>query len=253
MVFVNLYGSDNVAPSLDSTGDPYNTNFAFQLHEATLQSARVRLTPFIPSLHAQPFFDAASSAHQDIFQYIPFTFPDLSTFLLFVEDFIHSDPSAVLFTIFVKTGSNQAQEASSQDIAGIIGIIGASARDLRAEIGPVIVLPNFQRTFVSSNAIGLVLRYCLDLPTAANPGLGFRRVQWTANPYNAASIRAAERMGMKLEGTMRWVWVLDEGKDGNEASGRGEGKGRDSVILAVCWDDWEGGVRELVDRLIDRV
>jgi len=50
------------------------------------------------------------------------------------------------------------------------------------ELGPVIVLPEFQRTFVSMNAIGLLLKYVLDLP--AQGGLGYRRVQWTADPLN---------------------------------------------------------------------
>ena len=98
------------------------------------------------------------------------------------------------------------------------------------------------------------MRYCLELP--GDGGLGFRRVQWAANVTNLASVKVAERMGFLHEGTMRWVMVLSEGKEGNKSR---EGDhlitrpGRDSILLAVCWDDWEGGVREHVDRLIDKV
>jgi len=95
------------------------------------------------------------------------------------------------------------------------------------------------------------MRYCLDLPK--DGGLGFRRVQWTASPANVTSIRAAERMGMKVEGTLRWMWVLPEGKEGKKAGeGRGAGAGRDSVLLASYWDDWENGGREDVEKIMER-
>jgi hypothetical protein len=57
------------------------------------------------------------------------------------------------------------------------------------------------------------------------------------------------------EGTIRWSWILPEGKEGKK-SREGDphlGNGRDSVLLAVCWDDWEGGVRERVDQVMQRV
>jgi RimJ/RimL family protein N-acetyltransferase len=250
MAFVNSYKPSGPPTAVTSNG-PYNINFAFSLPQATLESPRVKLTPFIPSLHAEPFF-AIASAHPDLSRYLPFTFPDLSKFLFFIEAYFRSDPTSILFAVIEKTRPNPEQDLV-QSLAGIVGLYRCSPQNLSTEIGPVIILPAFQRTFVSSNAIGIVLRYCLDLPTGSNPGLGFRRVQWTANPNNAASIRAAERMGMRLEGTMRWTWVMGEGKEGKEVVGRGEGPGRDSVILAVCWDDWEGGVREHVGRLIERV
>ncbi|KAF7345350.1 N-acetyltransferase domain-containing protein [Mycena venus] len=162
-----------------------------------------------------------------------------------------------------------SSEASAQDItrtesillpsstkkqnvfAGVIGLCNTSPHNLVTEIGPVICFPEFQRTFVNTNAIGILLRYCLNLPEEG--GLGLRRVQWSTHPANTASVGAAERMGMTREGTMRWRWVLAKGKEGKEvAPGRGEGPGRDSVMLAACWDDWENGGRELVEKQINR-
>lgn len=96
------------------------------------------------------------------------------------------------------------------------------------------------------------MRYSLNLPK--DGGMGFRRLQWTANPLNTGSVRAAERMGLKVEGTLRWTWVLPEGKEGKEAGeGRGEGVGRDTVVLATYWDHWENGGREHVHNILNRV
>jgi len=97
------------------------------------------------------------------------------------------------------------------------------------------------------------MRFCFDLPSAG--GLGLRRLQWTANPVNKASIKVAEKMGFVYEGTMRWTLVLQEGKEG-KGSREGDpvgGPGRDSVLLAICWDDWEGEVRERVVKLMEKV
>ena len=59
-------------------------------------------------------------------------------------------------------------------------------------------------------------------------------------------------MGFRFEGISRWVRGLREGKVGVEVDGeRGREEwegirgqvGRHSLVLSVCWDDWEG-VRE---------
>lgn len=107
---------------------------------------------------------------------------------------------------------------------------------------------------MTSNAIGILLRFCLELPSKAKGALGLRRVQWTANPLNLKSIAAAKRMGMKEEGTHRWVFVLAEGKEGNatrEGDPMQSRLGRGSTMLAMCCDDWENGGREFVQKMID--
>jgi len=100
------------------------------------------------------------------------------------------------------------------------------------------------------------MRYALDPPEAPLPGLGLRRVQWTTNELNMASRRAAERLGFSLEGIMRWVWVLPEGKGGLKA-GDGdphpEMPGRHSASFSLCWDDWQSGKREKMLEMMNRV
>ena len=115
---------------------------------------------------------------------------------------------------------------------------------------------SFQRTYVTSNAVGLLLRYCLEIP--AKGGLGLRRVQWKANPLNKASIKTATRMGFKEEGVLRWFFPLhDEKKVGHgrplrEVDPLPNKPGRDSALLAITCEDWEAGGRESVQALVDR-
>lgn len=134
------------------------------------------------------------------------------------------------------------------------------------------ILPAFQRTHVLTNAVGLLLHYCLELPVAAlslpsitaaqrtqrfGPGLGLRRVQWQAHADNKPSVRAAERLGFKMEGIIRWDRILRTDKAGAvpppERAFVNPGIGRHCVRLAMCWDDWdlEGG-REHVQAQMDR-
>jgi len=51
-------------------------------------------------------------------------------------------------------------------LAGVIGLFFMSPENLSVEIGWVLVFPTFQRTYATTNAIGLLLRYCLELPSA---------------------------------------------------------------------------------------
>lgn len=249
MRFVNNYKPTVSNPS---TTEPYDINFVFPI-PPVLETSRVKLVPHIPSLHAEAFI-RASVERPELSRYLPVTFTELSSWEMFVENLFRVDSSCALFTIVDKTKCEEGM--TEEEIlricgAGIIGLIHASPSNRSVEIGPVIVLPAFQKTFVATNAVGILLRYCLDL---APSGLGLRRVQWTANPDNAVSVRFAEKIGMQYEGRSRWTWVMESHKEGKQVSnGRGEGVGRDSVIYALCWDDWEGGAKEHVGKTIDRI
>jgi len=189
---------------------------------------------------------------RDVFRRMVLSVKTIEEFLRALE-WIRGDPTCVLLLIIDKTKADPAHHDLGGSMAGIIGLLHSSEQNLSTEIGPVVILPPFQHTHISSNAIGLMMHYCFDLPSAG--GLGFRRVQWTANPVNQASVKVAKKMGFVIEGTMRWVWVLPEGKEGKK-SREGDpltGLGRDSVLLAVCWDDWEEVVREHVDKLMEKV
>lgn len=160
----------------------------------------------------------------------------------------------MLFAVFDKT---KAHHVGDGQLAGVIGFCEASAANLQAEIAFVLISPQFQRTHVTSNAIGLLLHYTLDIPI--DGGLGLRRVVWKANSLNIPSIKAAERMGFTKEGVLRWHWVLPDGRQvgGNgkpvrHGDPRPNALGRDTVVLSLCWDDWEASGRAQVDAAMAR-
>lgn len=140
--------------------------------------------------------------------------------------------------------------------AGIIGLVDASPMNLSAEIGLLITFPRYQRTHVTSNMVGLLLQYCLDLPERG--GLGLRRVQWQANVQNNASTKTALRMGFQHEGVKRWDRVIlpSIGKPNavenipREGDPRRTAFGRHSALFGLCWDEWEDGTREKVGELM---
>jgi len=216
--------------------DPSNSKYP--IPESGLESSRVKLTPYIPRIHGNEFFSQLS-AHPELLRWMPVSITPES-----IQGML-DDPDSIIFAVIDKTRGEQGT------FAGVIGLYRTSFQNLATEIGPIFCFPEFQRTFVTSNAIGVLMKYCLDLPK--DGGLGFRRVEWNADPRNTASVGAAERMGMKVEGTRRWTWILAAGKEGREVGeGRGEGVGRDSVMLATYWDHWENGGREHVQEILDR-
>ncbi|KNZ77259.1 hypothetical protein J132_05969 [Termitomyces sp. J132] len=214
-----------------NSGDSYDINFCFPVRD--LENERLKLTPFIVSI-----------------------FQRLRSFSRHLISRIQPSQGCVLFAIYDKT---KASETGNPDgsLAGVIGLSDTSIAHLRAEVAFVMISPLFQRTHVATNAVGLLLHYALDLPSEG--GLGLRRMTWKANPLNAASIKVAERMGFVKEGNLRWDWVLPDGKDsgGNGrdrrmGDPRPDALGRDTVVLGLCWDEWEDFARVRVDEAMAR-
>jgi RimJ/RimL family protein N-acetyltransferase len=249
MVYVNLYKAPEppIFPSMYYGPDPYDINFSLPIREPSLESDRVKLTPFIPALHAQKYWDQATQS-PEIYHFLSIKPKTIDEFLFFLETRIRSDPNFTFFAILDKDRGGT--------LAGAIGLINTETVNLSTEIGFVTIFPAYQRTYVTSNAVGILLRYCLELPNAPRPGLGLRRVQWVAHSFNLPSHNAAVRMGFRHEGTLRWHWVLLEGQEGNGSSLRegdpSKGPARDNKFLSFCADDWENGGRQHVERAINR-
>ncbi|KAJ7176863.1 acyl-CoA N-acyltransferase [Mycena filopes] len=233
--------------------EAYDANFCFPV-PATLENERVKLVPFIPSEHADAFF-AAVGAHPELFAYTTFgPFASAQDFVsTYIEQRVQPSPGTVLFAVFDLIGGG----GTEQQFAGIIGLLDTSPANLSTEIGPVVTLPAFQRTHVTANAMGLLLHWALDALEAG--GLGLRRVAWKANANNAGSMRAAQRLGFRQEGVLRWdrVWSASKAATGNgggtrKGDPRADCSGCDTVVLSLCWDDWEAGARESVNKIMQR-
>ena len=259
-----------------------SSNFYFAV--VPLENAKIRLVPFQvrnqrtlllslhsphhsqqPELHLDLVF-TAFAPHTELFAYLPIEpFTSVSDVAALIDRLVQKDPGATLFVAYDKTRNGRDQ---APVVAGLIALIQTDPNNLTTEIAWVMILPDFQRTHVTTNAVGLLLHYCLDAPPASAshpsdpdpisgvvPGIGLRRVQWLSNVNNERSVRAATRLGFRYEGTLRWHRALPVGKGGvspRTTDPKLELRGRHSAILSLCWDDWEGGVRDKVRALMTR-
>lgn len=218
--------------------DSWGTNFVYPLDFNRLKSDRVALTLFIPRIHA-PLFIKTIEASPDCLPYFVDDLSTMPTFLAWLQYYFTHDENVLFAVMDLITGH----------FAGILAITKMSSWYLTCEVGPGTIFPAFRGTHVFTHAIGLIFRYCLELPPA---GLGLRRVQWTSDSsYNDKTVRAALRMGARKEGVMRWAYhitsktVIDKGHPPRE-NDPNRGGSTDSVLLAICCDDWEQGGRERV-------
>ncbi|KAJ5239907.1 hypothetical protein N7468_004526 [Penicillium chermesinum] len=233
---------------------PY-TDFCFPVRE--LSDGFVKLTPFDPTRHAAPYFQG-SKDHPELYSYM--SIGPFATEQEFVSKFVDgfmSQPSVACYAVIDKTRPTSEADLEGE-LAGMVSYMSASAVHLSAEVGYIITLPPYQRTHVTTHAVGLLLHYALDTPEQG--GLGLRRMQWLADPPNKASLAAAQRMGFQLEGILRWNKVVPDAEargkvhNGRERPSYGEVKdgGRDTAYLSLCWDEWIAGKREAVDMLLAR-
>ncbi|KAG1739866.1 acyl-CoA N-acyltransferase [Suillus paluster] len=260
MAYVNAYKPPPPAkPAYGLHGPvPYDINVAFPLDFTQLETPRLKLTPFIPSIHAVKYHAAISDpAH--FYRYYPF--PDMEepeSYLRFVDAFVRQNPYSILFAIIDRTTPDQEYPEWGGKLAGTIALFGYSPRNLSMELGMLCILPASQRTHVATHAVGILLKYCFTMPCAfqSETGLGLRRVYWYAHSDNEPSLRLAARMGLRREGTLRWALVLPVGKALGKTPRKNdllEGPGRDTAIMAISWEDWEGGAREIVTTQMARV
>lgn len=258
MAYVNLYKppAQDTPIQLPDDDDPLDLNFSLPIPDE-LSSDRVKLVPFIPALHRSQLLDGVND-HPALYTYLsygPFSNSDADAFNLWYEQRIRSDPTILLFAILDKTSPSPPSHPSQGGaFAGVMAYLQTFPQHLSTEIGHIVILPKYQRTFVNTNAVGLLLMHALEVPS--NGGLGLRRVQWQANAENAPSRRAAERMGFKMEGIIRWQRMIPGAVGGFYASAKDrEGDpepdvpGRHTAMLALCWDDYKrADVKALMDR-----
>lgn len=171
------------------------------------------------------------------------------------ETRLRQDPSSILFAVIDKTkpAQDEQSKADGGPLAGIAGLFTTVAEDLWTELGPVITLPPFQRTHVTSTACTLLLKWAFE-------ELRLRRVQWRADERNFASVRAAAKLGFKKELVARWARAVRKGP--GKVYGYNIYRSRENdplgeevavthpFILSICWDDWEG---EWAERAQERL
>lgn len=88
------------------------------------------------------------------------------------------------------------------------------------ELGNIWFSPRIQRTRAATEAMYLLLK-------RAGDELGYRRLAWKCNALNAASIRAAHRLGFMPEGVLRAHKVV-------------KGCQRDTAMFSITAAEWPG-------------
>lgn len=248
------------------SGKPYTGEFimsggVFHYGQRRLENDLVALEPFEvrmffsplktnliltrqPSVHVSPFLEGTKT-NPDIFTYT--SFPVIKTEAEFMREFydkhIRASPEECLFAVIDKAPAVGAEKPPNGKYAGIITLSATNPVNAVTEMG-AIIFPAFQRTHVATNAIGLLLLYTLDPPSAG--GLGLRRVEWQCHTGNTASRRAALRMGFEFEGIARWQRVCPRGTTALSVDAlekrngtKGELPGRHTAVFSIVWDEWD--------------
>ena len=168
------------------------------------------------ALHAAYGADAAGRG----WTYLPYgPFADEVAFRSWVEEMARQDDP--LFFAIVDPSGNPIGMASYLRIAPAAGSI---------EVGHIHYAPALQRTRAATEAMYLMMRRAFD-------ELGYRRYEWKCDDLNAASLRAADRLGFVYEGTFRQHTVY-------------KGRSRDTAWYSIIDTDWPA-VRRVFEAWLD--
>ncbi|MGB8224529.1 MAG: GNAT family protein [Polyangiales bacterium] len=114
--------------------------------------------------------------------------------------------------------------------AGVASYLRINPSHGSIEVGHLSYSPALQRTAAATEAMFLMMRRAFD-------ELGYRRYEWKCDSRNAASWRAAERLGFRYEGTFRQAMVM-------------KGRNRDTAWFSIIDKEWPG-VRAALERWLD--
>ena len=101
---------------------------------------------------------------------------------------------------------------------GWLGLLDIQPTDAAIELGHIWFGPDLRRTRAATEAMALLLRYAAD-------DLGYGRLVWKCDSLNAASIRAAKRLGFRAEGVLR-------------AHRKLRGRRRDTAMHSIVGEEW---------------
>ena len=172
-----------------------------------LRGTHVELEPLHPR-HAAELWDAARGT-EDSFAYLGVgPFADAAAFGTFVGEFASTHDPMIWAIRPVATGV----------VSGWAGLMNIFPRHAAIELGNLWFAPRMQRTRAATEAMLLLLRLAGD-------DLGYRRLVWKCNALNAASRRAAERLGFRYEGRHRADMVV-------------KGRLRDTDWFSIVGEEW---------------
>lgn len=178
--------------------------------KSPLTGSRVALEPVDWAKHGEGLYDAVASPKVgDIWDYMPIgPFDSLASFQ---KTFEYTSAKLGWETLVFRRSHDGT-------ILGMSSYMRIREEHGSAEIGCVAFGRALKRTPEASEAMYLMASHVFD-------ELGYRRYEWKCHNENAASRRAAERIGFAFEGVFRNDMVVD-------------GKNRDTAWFAMTDQDW---------------
>ncbi|MGF1527206.1 MAG: GNAT family N-acetyltransferase [Candidatus Competibacterales bacterium] len=179
---------------------------------APMVGYRCRLEPLDVERHAQDLFTAYG---QDVegrgWTYLPYgPFATLADYRSWLEGACREDDP--LFFAIVDGAMGRA--------LGVASYLRITPGAGTIEVGHLNYAPALQRTPLATEAMYLMMRRVFD-------ELGYRRYEWKCDALNAASRRAAERLGFVFEGLFRQATVY-------------KGRNRDTAWFSIVDGEWPG-------------
>lgn len=188
-----------------------------RLPDVELIGRTCRVVPYRPE-HAEPLFAAYAADDGRMWTYMPFgPFPDPAALHASIMDYRDNKG----FHTFVILASERP--------VGHISYLRYDLANGAVEVGGVTFSPALQRSTVATETQYLLMKHAFDH--------GYRRYEWKCDQLNAASNRAALRLGFTFEGTFRNAVVY-------------KGCRRDTCWYAIIAEDWPA-VRARLEAWLD--
>lgn len=176
---------------------------------ATLVGRYCRIEPIDPARHAAALWAANSLDREGrMWTYLPIgPFASLADYRAWLEAKQPSDDP--LFFAIVDSATELA--------VGVASYLRIDVANGSIEVGHLQFSPLLQRTAAATEAMYLMMKQAFDL--------GYRRYEWKCDALNAASRKAAERLGFTFEGVFRQAVVY-------------KGRNRDTAWYSIIDKEW---------------
>jgi RimJ/RimL family protein N-acetyltransferase len=176
----------------------------------TIAGRYCTLEPLNASTHADDLFDAYLIAPDGSdWTYLPSDrFTDRDAYRVFAAANAATEDPMHFAIVDRRTGK----------AVGTASLLRIDPANGSIEVGWIAFSPLIQRTPMGTEAMFLLMRYCMD-------DLGYRRYEWKCNALNEPSRRAALRYGFQFEGVFRQAAVVKQ-------------RNRDTAWYAFVDGDW---------------
>jgi RimJ/RimL family protein N-acetyltransferase len=188
-------------------GVPVDASPARRPEAVVLEGRCGRVEKLDPARHAADLWHAAQG-HDALWTYMAYgPFADAAAFSRWVAERAKLDDPCSYAVI----------ERSGRAV-GIATLMEIRPATRVIEVGNIVYTPALQRTPLATEAQYLLARYVFDT-------LGYRRYEWKCDALNAASRRAALRLGFTFEGIFRAHMIV-------------KGRNRDTAWYSMLEREW---------------